>query len=384
MDPMKQLLFFLFFLPSIGWSYPQFIGHNYNSCLNCHYNPFGGGQLTDYGRSVDATLISSKFFYPKLWSDEKIADSSGFLFQKPKQTWFRPQLNYRGFQIVNNPNGTRETKEWITMQQDVRITLKFGENDKFIFSGDYGRIPELSNPPPATDDEKYRSRNLFLGYRLNPKMGIYAGLMDKVYGLRVVEHIAYSRINPMITMNDQTYGVAAHYVDPEWEGGLHGFIGNFNQDIEYRQKGFSGMLEKTIFKSHRLGASLLSSKSDYLTLKSVSVHGRFNFKEGSALLAELGQTDRTTHDNSPSPTTRFGLLQAYVRPVRGLYVLANVDYQHVDLSESAYTVRWGPAVQYFPIQRIELRADIYDTRNFMSQTAAKDSWTYLLQTHIWL
>ena len=381
---MKQIIFILLlFFTSHVFSYPNFIGHKYSSCINCHYNPFGGGQLTDYGRGTSATLISSRSFYPKGWSDEKISESSGFLFRKNTQTWFRPQLNYRGFRIVENPNGSREKIRWITMQEDARITLKFGESDKLIFSGDYGRMPELKSPPPGTDSRKYRSRNLFVGYRFNSKLGIYTGLMDKVYGLRVVEHTSYSRINPLVTMNDQTYGAAIHFSDSEWEGGIHGFIGNTNQENQYRQKGISTMFEKNILDIHRIGASLMSSKSDDLTLQSISIHGRFNFKDGSALLTELGQTIRTGHNDTPSPTSQFGLIQAYVRPFRGLYLLTNVDYNKADISESPFTVRWGPAVQYFPIQRVELRADIYDTRNFSNVTATKDSWSYLLQTHLW-
>lgn len=381
---MKHFFFLvLLLLPGLSWGYANFIGHSYTSCLNCHYNPFGGGQLNDYGRSIDATLISSNKFYPKSMSEEKISYMSGFLFRKPKQDWLRTQINYRGFQLVRNPGGN-EKKQWITMQEDVRLTLKFGENDKYIFVGDYGHVPELQQPPPGNHKQKYRSRNLYLGYRVSPKLGIYAGLMDKVYGIRVVEHIAYSRTNPLLTMNDQTYGVAAHFLQNDWEGGVHAFIGNFNQDNEFRQKGVSSMVEKTVLKQHRVGASIMSSKSDHLTVQSASVHGRFNLKEGSALLAELGQTNRVSQDNTPATDSRFGLLQAYVRPVRGLYFLTNVDYQRIDVKQSDYTVRWGPAVQYFPIQRIELRADVYDTRNFTSNNSAKDSWSYLLQTHIWL
>ena len=78
------LIFFMILLSGRGWSYANFIGHGYPSCINCHFNPFGNGQLTDYGRAVSATAISAKTFYPKSWNEEKIAYTSGFLFRKPK------------------------------------------------------------------------------------------------------------------------------------------------------------------------------------------------------------------------------------------------------------------------------------------------------------
>ena len=383
---MKMLLIYLLIIFSKqSWGYANYIGHGYTSCINCHFNPFGNGQLTDYGRAVSATAISAKTFYPQSWDEEKIAYSSGFLFRKPKQNWVRTQVNYRGFSLVTNPGSKgREEREWINMQFDARLALKFGQNDKFIFAGDYGKIALPSNIEPGESDQEYRSRALYVGYRVNSKFGVYAGLMDKVYGLRVIEHISFSRINPQITQNDQTYGVAGHLLHGDWEGGAHVFVGNYYQDPEYRMKGGSAMVEKTIFGQHRVGASFLSSKNDFQKLTSYAAHGRFNLKEGSALLAELGQTEKKSQDDSPSSTARYGLLQTFVRPTRGFYMFANIEYLKNDITESDYLVRWGPGLQYFPIQRIELRADIYDTRNFISNTSIKDSWMYLLQTHIWL
>jgi hypothetical protein len=137
---MKLLLIvFLFLFSTFASAYTQFIGHSYTSCLNCHFNPSGGGPLNDYGRVVSATLISSGALYPKSWNEEKIAYTSGFLFRKPKQDWLRTQINYRGFQVVQNPGSSKnEQKRWINMQADARVILKFGENDKFIAVGQYG------------------------------------------------------------------------------------------------------------------------------------------------------------------------------------------------------------------------------------------------------
>lgn len=381
----KLILITLILLPSMAWGYSNFIGHGYTSCLNCHFNPFGGGQLNDYGRVVSATAISSGNFYPKSIDEEKIAYMSGFLFRKPKQNFLRTQVNYRGFEITQNPRGSSEKKTWITMQADVRATLKFGEGDKFIISGDYGKAPAPLHGLANTDYEKYRSRSHYVGYRLNPKFGLYAGLMDKVYGLRVVEHTAYSRISPQATMNDQTHGVAGHFLLGEkWEGGAHVFVGNLSQDAELRMKGASTMVERTIFDLHRVGFSLQTSQNNFLTLNSGSLHGKFNLKEGSALLTEIGQTVRKTENGSEDRTSRYGLLQTYIRPWRGFYVFSNIEYLKNDTSIDSYTVRMGPGIQYFPIQRIELRADLYNTRNFTPDTSTIDSWMFLYQMHVWL
>ncbi|MCM2348371.1 MAG: hypothetical protein NDI69_00025 [Bacteriovoracaceae bacterium] len=382
---MKTFLVLIFALaPLTSWGYANFIGHGYPSCLNCHFNPFGGGQLNDYGRVVSATAISARTFYPDNVSEEKLAYLSGFLFRKPKQDHLRLQANYRGFSMYQNPGSEQESKRWITMQSDIRATLKFGENDKFIVSGEYGRVPMPEFPGEGLNEQQYYSRNYFVGHRPNENFGIYLGLMDKLYGIRVIEHIAYSRSNPRVSQNDPVHGISTHFLTKGWEGGISAFVGNLEQEPEYRMKGASGMLEKTVFDLHRIGASFLSSKNDFQRLTSAAIHGRFNIKEGSAILSEIGQTTKSFEDNNGNRTSRYALLQTSVRPWRGLYFLTNIEYQKQNIHQDDYSVRIGPGLQYFPIQRVELRADAYNTRNFSNDNTRKDSWLLLLQTHIWL
>lgn len=381
---MNILILLLLTLSFKVSAYTQFIGHGYTSCLNCHFNPSGGGPLNDYGRVVSATLISSGALYPDSWGEEKVAYTSGFLFRKPKQNWLRTQINYRGFQVVQNPGSSRtEQKRWINMQADARLILKFGQNDRFVAVGNYGYAPLPESLKDAGEPE-WRSREHYLGFKVTPKFGLYAGLMDKVFGIKVIEHIAFSRVAPEVQQNDQTHGVLAHYLGEKWEVFAHGFAGNLTQDEELRMKGGSLSLERTVFDLHRLGASFMSSKNNFQELLSYSGHARMNLKDGSAVLAELGQVDRKTENGSDDRTMRYGLMQTYLRPFRGLYFLANIEYFKRNVDESDYTVRWGPGVQYFPIQRIELRFDTYNTRNFSPEASTKDSWMYLVQTHIWL
>ena len=382
-----KILFLLLALCSLNkaQAYSNYIGHGYTSCLNCHYNPFGGGPVNDYGRVVAATAIGSTALYPKSWDEEKLAYMSGFLFRKPKQDWFRTQINYRGFKVVRNPGSSEaEDSQWINMQADARLILKFGENDKFITVLNYGYAPLPNEVPKDVKDSEWRSREHYVGYRFTPKFGLYAGLMDKVFGIKVIEHIAFSRVAPQVTQNDQVHGVTGHFLGDSWELGTQVFAGNLTQDDDLRMKGASTMLEKTVFDIHRVGASVMTSQNEYLKLLSYSVHTRLNLKEGSAILGELGQTKKTTDNGSDDTTSRFGLLQTYLRPWRGTYFLANIEYFNRNIEQDDYTVRWGPGLQYFLGQRVELRGDLYNTRSFAPKSSTRDNWMYLLQTHIWL
>lgn len=382
---MKLILFILALLTVSPktYAYPQFIGHGYTSCKNCHFNPWGGGPLTDYGRSVSATAISSRTFYPESMTEEQISQLSGFLFRPPKQKLIRTQINYRGFQLVNNPGSSNNEQErWINMQADARLILNFSE--KFFAVANIGYAPRPSGAPADEKQSEIRSREHYLGYNIGPKLSLYAGLMDKVFGLRVIEHIAFSRTFTETTQNDQVHGVAAHYLEKTWELGLHGFVGNLEQDESVQTKGLSLMTERTIFNIHRIGFSLMNSKNEFVNRLSYSAHSKLDLKDGSAILAEVGQTNTKITGAPEDQTARYGLIQTYIRPIRGLYLLTNVEYSKPDVKVDPYTVRIGPGIQYFPIQKLELRFDLYNTRNFNPNSATTDAWMYLLQTHIWL
>ncbi len=378
------LFMVVFVCPQFVLAYPQYIGHGYTSCMNCHFNPFGGGQINDYGRVVAATAISSKELFPRTWTEEKFADFSGFLFRQPTQSWLRTQINYRGFGILHNPRSAQEKTQWMNMQLDIRATLKFGENDKFILSGDYGKTPYPQSGLSGKDYGTERSRSHYIGYKINENYGVYAGMMDKVYGLRVIEHTAYSRMTPQVTQNDQTHGIAGHYLDDLWEGGVHLFTGNMSQDSDLRMKGISSMVERTVADVHRLGGSVQIAKNDYQDLTSLAGHSRFNLNDGSALLTEVGIVDKKTKSGLDTKTSHYGLLQTYLRPTRGVYVLSNIEYFKNDSSSQDYVIRWGPGVQYFLAPKVEMRADLFNTRSFGGDNSSKDLWLFLYQIHVWL
>jgi hypothetical protein len=149
-------------------------------------------------------------------------------------------------------------------------------------------------------------------------------------------------------------------------------------------KGGSAMVERTVGEIHRVGLSAMINGNEIYDQNNFAIHGRFNMKEGSAILTEIGQSFKEIKATKHELKSRYGLLQIYQRPARGLYFFQNIEYAKADLDDDNYIVRWGPGLQFFPAQRIELRGDIYNTRVFGPEASAPDSWTLLLQTHLWL
>lgn len=384
---MKNLMLILVLgclAPLKAIAYPHFIGHGYPSCLNCHYNPMGNGPLTDYGRVVAANGIASSWAYPKSWSEEKVAETAAKPWQAIFPKWMRAQANYRGLYLISGPGTATQRTDWIHMQGSGQLVLQFLEDDRLTVVGEIGYAPPPQQVTAGEARRYLRSREHYVGYRLNPEWGVYAGFMDQAYGLRVVEHLLFSRTVPQVGQNDQSHGVMVHYLDDQREFAVHALAGNLFQDRDLRQMGGSAWFEHQVGGDHRVGGSFKHTFGDYKKLTSASIHTRFNLKEGSALLFEAGQTFLKTDNRSGELISRFGLLQAYLRPTRGFYVVTHVEYLKSDVSSPSTTLRWGPGLQFFPVQRVQFRFDAYNSRNFNPEASTSDSWVITFQTHVWI
>lgn len=364
------------------YSYPNFIGHGYNSCITCHYNPYGNGALNDYGRALSATAISDRWLHDSKTSEEKIAENSGFLYMKAFNSWVRPSVNYRGLSLKRNLGKDTSTSQYIHMQADVNTVIRFQGSDKYIASVSYGYAPT----PRAQKNENvgnYRSREHYIGLRPSSDFGIYIGMMDKVYGIRVPDHIAFSRSVTELAQNDQTHGVLLHLNKEKYEVGVNGFVGSLYQSEDLRQKGFSTKVEYNYSNTAKPGVSLLKSSSEHVENSLFSVHGKFGFSKGSSALIEVGRKKQKIITTQKETESLFVFLQNHILLRRGTYFFMTGEYFQPNIEKESETFRFGPGLQYFLVQGVELRVDLYNTKSFSPEAATKDSWDFAGQIHLW-
>lgn len=373
-------------IPKNAAGYANFIGHGYNSCITCHYNPFGNGPINDYGRAVSATAIGSRGFYKDSKPEDLIGKQSGFFFKEPKNKFFRPFASYRGLLLKRNFGELSETTEYIHMQADLNVVLKFGENDNFITSFTFGYAPiprALQNTPAGDEIEKYRTREHYIGYRPSSVWGIYAGLMDKTFGVKIVEHTSYSRTTPQLTMDDQAHGATLHFNTQRIEGGVNVFVGNLAQDAAIRMKGVAGTFEATVAEKNRIGMSYLKQSNEYLSVNAMAAHIRAGLHNGSSIIFELGRVTKSPLLGGLDKLEYYANFQNHIKIVRGAYLMNSIEY-YKNANDNSYRVRFGPSVSYFPMSKIELRLDVNNTRNFSEQVSLKDRWDAMAQIHLWL
>jgi hypothetical protein len=271
------------------------------------------------------------------------------------------------------------------MQLDANLVAKFGAKDQFIASGTFGYAPiprSLQNTSAGKAMKVYRTREHYVGIRPIPSLGFYFGLMDKPYGIRIVEHNSFSRISPQVTMDDQAHGATIHYAGTIFEAGLNAFVGNLVNKPDVRTKGVAGTFETTIFEKNRIGASVLTQKNNYLKSLATALHVRSKITYGTSVMFELGKVDKKPNNGTNTRKEYYALLQNHIKTKRGLYLLNSVEYYKNTLDKN-YRARFGPGLQYFPFSKLELRADLYNTRNFSEEINSKDRWDLLLQLHAW-
>lgn len=367
------------------YAYPNFIGYGYTSCTVCHYNAYGNGPLTDYGRALGASTISDDRWWLGTRDLNELGKKSGFLYSEHMTKRFRPSLDYRGILLKNNLGGEGSENEYFTMDANASLVVRLGPEtdlDKFFITGTLGYAPVPRNGSDP-DADTYRSREYYIGYRPTKNWGIYAGLMDKIYGIRIVNHEAYSRSITGNTMNDQTHSLLIHYTSENFDLGIQPFIGNMAEEEQVRQTGVATNFEYTVSRKFRPGFSVQMGESEFLKTYAYAFHARAGFGKGNSVMAEFGQVQKSQLKREVETTSRYWMVQTHTLLSKGFFLLNTIEYLKSDLDVESKNLKWGPGIQYFVIQGLELRLDIFNSRLYNESSNSEDSWDFAGQVHVW-
>jgi hypothetical protein len=395
---MKYVFLLLFVLaPLKSWAYPNFVGFGYKNCMTCHYNPFGNGPLNDYGRAVSANVVSDRLLVPRSITDEDLGDRSNFLMMKKAPTkWIRPAFDWRNIFLKSGVNSENSTEQDFLMQREAHLTLKFGARDNVVVSGSYTSLP-ADNVADGQEAETY-SREHYIGVRIGNNAGVYVGKMDKVFGIRVIDHIAFSRggtatatTSPTagshdlhLGFDDQVHGAVFHYGTDTWELGYQYILGDRDLATEFHYTGHSAKLEYTLHEKIRIGGSFLTtSKEEQEEDQTImSFLTMLQMGKGSSILFEYGNSSTEKVGLDPN-TSSYMFVQSSVHLRRGLFYLMTFETVTPDADEPFEIYRIAPGIQWFPIQRIEIRMDLQNTRIYAEGKANEEDWRFIGQMHLW-
>jgi hypothetical protein len=370
-----------FFLALKAWSYPEFIGYGYSSCLTCHVNSMGSGPLNDYGRALWSAEIASRAFYPKSMSDEEIATKSGFAGSFELPSWFKPHMKYRDLQLTSGLKSSNERKRFLLMQQDIGLTSS-DPDGRYLGTFTYGSMLNRTD-----GSRKFYAREYYLRIEIAPSWWIYVGLMDRVYGIRNIDHSSLQRspqgFNPYLggfsSGHWQSQGVVLNRITETTEWALNVFTGNPYEDKSQQQKGGSGFFETDIGELKRLGASLMNAQSEELKKNQYAIHYRQALSKGSALWFEYGfiqdQTKSFDGTWAPVQSGSYNALHTLINLTRGYNLRTSVERYNREFKASAPDIwKWNLGLLAFPAPRFEFRGDLINKRSFSSSAVSDDSW----------
>lgn len=378
----SSVFFTAFLFSQLTFAYPDFISYGYKSCLTCHYNGQGGGALNDYGRALFASEFTAQTFTSK--TPDQLADQSGFLGSTELPWWFRAGIKYRGLHYRTDVGSPKSIDRWIDMQGDLDLILNFDKKSDLIFVSNFGYVPppaRKTNPMPS----KWISKQHYLRWKLQKGLMLYAGLMDKIFGIRHADHTAFNRSTIGLGQTDQSHGLSLDYSSENFGIGGGFFVGNMNQEKDLRQVGGSLMWEYYLDKTYTVGASFLQSQNDYKSENRYAVHTRLGFAKGKSFMFEAGLFDNTSKTSvDKSNKGYYTFLEGLIGLEKGYNFLTT--YQtfkpNRDSSSSNETNRLSLGFLLFPWQRTELRFELVNVRSVAAQNTSPDQWNLQNQVHI--
>lgn len=375
-----SFIFSIFFF-SQAQAYPDFIAYGYSSCITCHYNGHGGGALNDYGRALYATEVTARDIYSKSTDEEEIAAQSGLLGSTPLPWWIRPGIKYRGLWLKTNPGSNATVERYINMQNDINLALFFDKKQAltFVATESYTGLEDYYGKTNTWFAKEY-----YLRWKQSNNFWFYLGQMDKVFGIRNVDHTAVNRGVLSLGQFDQSQGIVAHFTYPDWDIAANIFFGNSAQENADKQKGFSIAGEKEIYENFKMGGSYLSSENDFTRWKLLALTTRMGLSKGSSVMAEFGLKEKTAiSTNADAQLGSYVLIETLVNLRRGYNFLSVLEYSKSDIKKSSSeNMRWSLGALFFPVPRLEFRMMAVNGKTNAETTGTEDAWALQGQVHV--
>lgn len=359
-----------------SWSYTEFIGYGYTSCATCHYNGNGGGPVNDYGRALWYSEISSRQFL-KHKTPEELAESAKLLDSETLDRWIRPGIKVRQLNYQKNPGGALSSSKNVLMQADASLVFFVDAEQMLTFVGTLGYLPSSTK---SYNNSNYISRLHYLKLQLNEKNWLYAGSMDKVFGLKIPDHTAYSRLKTEVAQNDQVHALNWQFIDERFENSFQVFMGNLFQAADIRKSGLANKFE-ILFDRFSWGISTVFSRNEYVETSQIAAHTRLGLQEGSSLIFESGLINNKTSSQTSS-AGGYVFLRGLQKIFRGYHLLSTIEFskdQYKSDFNDDLRFSFGGLIFFFP--GAELRSELVNTKSFSQKNYIDDNWVFQNQLY---
>ena len=298
-------------------AYPQYQLMKDQTCTNCHLSPAGGELLNENGYSVAESFsqfgTAPEFMYGAI----------------PLPDWLTIGGDFRSaFGDDHTPN---DLVGPIPMQADVYLRAAYKNISLNVTVG--ARPPQYitHNKTPPFYDFLW-SREHYLTWQENEggSDGLYVrvGRFMPVFGLRLVEHVDYTRRFGGVPLYGETYGAAVEYVKPDWEAHLTAFMEDPIIQPAQHGNGVAAYTEFRPQKQFSIGGEAMVNVRDGLATSRVGATGKYFFESIGVLLEEELQFVHVAVNGPKAPNQ----IVSYFLASRqfGSAFLLDVGYGHFD------------------------------------------------------
>jgi hypothetical protein len=260
-------------LAGTAHAYPQYQISQDLTCTSCHLSPAGGGLLTENGHGVAERLSQ--------W----------------KQA---PEFMY----------GAVETPDWLQLGGDIRAMAGYMQTpQRYLIGfpmqvdgyahatkGPFSAQLTLGFRPSQVGNEALTTiwaREHYVMWQSNPGeregQWIRAGHFMPVFGLRLVEHPAYTRRFGGTPLFGEKYGVSFSMIDEKWEAHVSGFLKDPFIDEVMPANGAAAYGEYRIGQHSQVGGGVMFKQSDWDQYRHYAVTAKHYLPTPGLLLQAEGQ-----------------------------------------------------------------------------------------------
>lgn len=332
---IRYVAFLPFLLPNLLLAFPENIRMGYASCAMCHINPTGGGLVTEYGKQASSEFLSTWHFAQAQTSDEK----------EPTLTW-GSDIRVLGY---TTKTGLVEKSGLIPMQLDAKAGYRFLDWYTAVVSlGFY--------------DGPVQFRNAYILAKINESIFTRFGKFFPAYGINTPDHSIPTRSALGFGQGRESLNVELGFANDVGELVIDAILSEASDGISAEETGGTARLAWYAAGKNQIGASLLMTDSKVWKRTMYGLFAMVGFSRSLYLLAEVDEEFRkpTENDTSTPENSRIVTwnkvgwefqpgIHAFVSYGSCVNILGNFDPD---------THTWGPGLQWYPIDGLELIAQI--------------------------
>lgn len=333
------LVFGIFALPRITFSYPEMVRHGYVNCISCHVSPTGGGVLTQYGRELSRELLSHK-------GKEGESDFAYGLIRPPE--WLNFGGDFRSLILYKDSPAAREGR-LIPMQTDLEAVVSY---KKFLVSGTAGYRQTLN---PKSKINHFISRRHYMNYRPMDELSFRGGRFQPSFGITTADHAIVTKRGLNWDQGSETYNVEIAWLGEKYNAFVTAIFGKPDNKTLNREKGAALNTAISFFDKFKAGISYFYGNNTTQKRHVYGPWGILGFTQHFFLLTELDFQNISQDSGGKMQSGFVNYNRINYEFFQGLHGFSTIEFQNTDFSKNDNFSKFlGVGMQYFPRPHFEL------------------------------